>query len=83
MLNASPRNLLLPLLSPSQYDHCGEANPWIYVCRDGIGRYRGNIHHQRGTLAGLLQLTRGEIPTLESLHPPRHSSVWPGPSRDI
>jgi len=38
--------------------------------RDGIGRFRGNVHHQRGTLAGSIRLLPEKIPTLESLHLP-------------
>jgi len=72
MLNAEDtRNLLLPLLSPSQYEEL-QRNKSVDLCftRDGIGRFRGNIHHQRGTLAGSIRLLPEKIPTLESLHLP-------------
>ncbi len=38
--------------------------------REGIGRFRANIHHQRGTVAGSLRVLPEKIPTLESLHLP-------------
>ena len=65
------RNLLLPLLAASQYEEL-QRNKSVDLCftRDGIGRFRGNIHHQRGTLAGSIRLLPEKIPTLESLHLP-------------
>src|SRR6202035_4504114 len=72
MLSAEDtRNLLLPLLTPSQYEEL-QRNKSVDLCftRDGIGRFRGNIHHQRGTLAGSIRLLPEKIPTLESLHLP-------------
>jgi twitching motility protein PilT len=38
--------------------------------RDGIGRFRANIHYQRGSIAGSVRLLPEKIPTLESLHLP-------------
>ena len=38
--------------------------------REGIGRFRVNVHYQRGTIAGSLRLLPEKIPTLESLHLP-------------
>jgi twitching motility protein PilT len=65
------RNLLLPLLSAPQYEEL-QRNKSLDLCftRDGIGRFRGNVHHQRGTLAGSVRLLPEKIPTLESLHLP-------------
>ena len=65
------RNLLLPLLSPKQYQEL-QQNKSVDLCfsRDGIGRFRANVHHQRGTLAGSIRLLPDKIPTLESLHLP-------------
>jgi twitching motility protein PilT len=40
--------------------------------REGLGRFRVNIHHQRGTLAASIRLLPSKIPTLESLHLPPH-----------
>jgi len=65
------RNLLLPLLLPKQYQEL-QQNKSVDLCfsRDGIGRFRANVHHQRGTLAGSIRLLPDKIPTLESLHLP-------------
>jgi twitching motility protein PilT len=65
------RNLLLPLLAPQQYQDLQQLKS-VDICfsRDGIGRFRANIHHQRGTLAGSIRLLPDKIPTLESLHLP-------------
>jgi len=38
--------------------------------REGIGRFRANIHHQRGTVAGSFRLLPEKVPTLEALHLP-------------
>jgi len=65
------RNLLLPLLSPAQAQELQRAKS-VDLCfsREGIGRFRANIHHQRGSLAGSIRLLPEKIPTLESLHLP-------------
>lgn len=65
------RNLLLPLLGTAQYQEL-QHNKAVDFCfsREGIGRFRANIHHQKGTLAGSIRLLPDEIPTLESLHLP-------------
>ena len=65
------RNLLLPLLSPAQAQELQRAKS-VDLCfsRDGIGRFRANIHHQRGSAAGSIRLLPEKIPTLESLHLP-------------
>lgn len=66
-----PRHLLLPLLAPAQAQEL-QRNKSADLCfsREGIGRFRANIHYQRGTLAGSLRLLPEKIPTLESLHLP-------------
>jgi twitching motility protein PilT len=38
--------------------------------REGLGRFRVNIHHQRDTLAAAIRLLPSKIPSLESLHLP-------------
>ncbi len=65
------RNLLLPLLSQAQGHELQRAKS-VDLCfsREGIGRFRANIHHQRGTVAGSIRLLPEKIPTLESLHLP-------------
>ncbi len=65
------RRQILPLLEPWQLEElqrrksvdCG-------FVRENLGRFRLNIHHQRGTLAASIRLLPSRIPTLESLHLP-------------
>lgn len=65
------RNLLLPLMTPAQGQEL-ERSRFADLCfsRPGIGRFRANVHFQRGTLAGSIRLLPEKIPTLESLHLP-------------
>jgi twitching motility protein PilT len=65
------RSLLLPLLTPSQTQEL-QRNRAVDLCfhREGIGRFRANIHYQRGTVAGSLRLLPERVPTLESLNLP-------------
>jgi twitching motility protein PilT len=65
------RSLVLPLLDARQYEEL-QRNKSVDFCfvRDPIGRFRANIHHQRGTLAASIRLLPARIPTLESLHLP-------------
>ena len=65
------RSLLLPMLTPAQTQEL-QRNRAVDLCfhREGIGRFRANIHYQRGTLAGSLRLLPERIPTLESLNLP-------------
>jgi twitching motility protein PilT len=66
-----PRNLLLPLLTPAQTQDL-QRNKSADLCfsREGIGRFRANLHYQRGTLAASLRPLPVKVPTLESLHLP-------------
>lgn len=65
------RGLLLPLLAPAQVKELEQARS-VDLCfsREGIGRFRANVHYQRGTLSGSFRLLPDKIPTLESLHLP-------------
>jgi twitching motility protein PilT len=65
------RSLLLPVLTPAQTQEL-QRNRAVDLCfhREGIGRFRANIHYQRGSLAGSLRLLPERIPTLESLNLP-------------
>jgi len=65
------RSLLLPLLTTHQSDEL-ETNKSLDFCfvRGPIGRFRANLHYQRGTLAASIRLLPAQIPTLESLHLP-------------
>jgi twitching motility protein PilT len=67
----STRNLLLPLLTPTQHREL-QRKKSVDLCfsREGIGRFRANVHYQRGTVAGSVRLLPDKMPTLESLHLP-------------
>ncbi|HWQ52191.1 MAG TPA: PilT/PilU family type 4a pilus ATPase [Bryobacteraceae bacterium] len=65
------RSLVLPLLESPQYEEL-QRNRTVDFCfaREAIGRFRANIHNQRGTLAASIRLLPARIPSLESLHLP-------------
>lgn len=65
------RPLLLSVLSHTQQQELHK-NKSVDLCfsREGIGRFRANVHHQRGTLSGSFRLLPEKVPTLESLHLP-------------
>jgi twitching motility protein PilT len=65
------RSLLLPLLSDRQHEELQRLKS-VDFCftRESVGRFRANIHHQRGTIAGSIRLLPSQVPTLESLHLP-------------
>ena len=69
--------LLLPLLSTRQHQEL-QRNKSVDFCfqRDGLGRFRANLHYQRGTLAGSIRLLPARIPSLESLHLPATLRRW-------
>jgi twitching motility protein PilT len=65
------RAFLLPLLGPAQAQELQKAKSAdLCFTRPGIGRFRANVHYQRGTLAGTIRLLPEKIPTIESLHLP-------------
>ncbi len=65
------RALVLPLLEPPQADELQRRKSVdLGFMREGQGRFRINIHHQRGTLAASIRLLPSRIPSLESLHLP-------------
>jgi twitching motility protein PilT len=67
------RGLVLPLLETHQAEELQRNKTVDFgFFRDGLGRFRVNIHHQRGTLAACIRLLPSKIPTLESLHLPAH-----------
>ncbi len=65
------RSLLSPLLSIAQHQEL-QKQRYADLCftRPSIGRFRANVHYQRGTLAGSIRLLPEKIPSLESLHLP-------------
>jgi twitching motility protein PilT len=65
------RRLVLPLLEPAQLEELQKRKSVdLSFVRDGLGRFRVNIHHQRGTLAASIRLLPSRIPSLEWLHLP-------------
>jgi twitching motility protein PilT len=65
------RALVLPLLEANQLEELQKRKSVdLSFVRDGIGRFRINIHHQRGTLAASIRLLPSRIPSLEWLHLP-------------
>jgi len=65
------RSLILPLLGPGQYEELRRAKSLdLGFVRESLGRFRANLHYQRGTLAACIRLLPTRIPTLESLHLP-------------
>ncbi|HKE21922.1 MAG TPA: PilT/PilU family type 4a pilus ATPase [Bryobacteraceae bacterium] len=65
------RSLVLPLLEPSQSDELQKRRSVDFsFVRESLGRFRVNIHYQRGTLAASIRLLPSRIPSLETLHLP-------------
>jgi twitching motility protein PilT len=62
---------VLPLLEPQQMEELQKKKSVdLGFVREGLGRFRVNLHHQRGTLAASIRLLPTRIPSLESLHLP-------------
>ena len=68
------RSLVLPLLETHQAEelHRNKTVDFGFF-RESVGRFRVNVHYQRGTLAASIRLLPAKIPTLESLHLPAHA----------
>ncbi|HLI86755.1 MAG TPA: PilT/PilU family type 4a pilus ATPase [Bryobacteraceae bacterium] len=65
------RSAVLPLLEPAQMEELQKRKAVDFGFeREGLGRFRINVHHQRGTLAASIRLLPSRIPSLESLHLP-------------
>jgi twitching motility protein PilT len=65
------RALMLPLLDSVQMEELQKRKSVdLGFVREGMGRFRVNLHHQRGTLAASIRLLPSRIPSLESLHLP-------------
>ena len=65
------RSAVLPLLEPAQLEELQKRKAVDFGFeREGLGRFRINLHHQRGTLAASIRLLPSRIPSLESLHLP-------------
>ena len=65
------RSIVLPLLDQPQFEELQKKKSVDFsFARENLGRFRVNIHHQRGTLAASIRLLPSKIPSLESLHLP-------------
>ena len=65
------RSYLQPLLTGTLAQDL-ERNRSVDFCfmRPNIGRFRANVHYQRGSLAAAIRLLPAQIPSLDSLHLP-------------
>ena len=67
----SIRALMLPLLNRRRRQELDrERSVDFSFVREGIGRFRTNVHHQRGTLAAAIRLLPDKVPTIEQLNLP-------------
>ncbi len=65
------RSLVMPLLETWQAEELQKKKSVdLSFMRENLGRFRINIHHQRGTVAASIRLLPSRIPSLESLHLP-------------
>ena len=65
------RALVLPLLNVNEYAALqSERAADLAFDLPELGRFRANVHYQRGTLAVSIRLLPREVPTLASLHLP-------------
>lgn len=65
------KSLVLPLLTRRRRQELERTrNVDFSFVREGIGRFRTNVHFQRGTMATAIRLLPDEIPTLGELHLP-------------
>ncbi|MDX2151659.1 MAG: PilT/PilU family type 4a pilus ATPase [Bryobacteraceae bacterium] len=65
------RRLMLPLLTVAQVAEFEKRHSLDFCFeREGLGRFRANVHRQRGTVAAAIRLLPARIPSLESLHLP-------------
>jgi len=65
------RDMLLPLLTSEQAKELESSRSLDFCFVQGsIGRFRANLHYQRGTLAASIRLLPAQVPTIESLHLP-------------
>ena len=65
------RSHVLPLIEPWQLEELQKRKSVdLSFARENLGRFRVNIHYQRGTLAASIRLLPSRIPSLEWLHLP-------------
>ena len=65
------RKILLPLLSAEKSKELDRNRSLDFCFTQGsVGRFRANLHYQRGTLAASIRLLPAQVPTMESLNLP-------------
>jgi twitching motility protein PilT len=65
------RRLVTPLLDAHEYEELQKKKSLDFCfARESIGRFRANVHYQRGTLAASIRVLPAHIPSLDSLHLP-------------
>ena len=65
------KSLVLPLLTQRRRQELERTRTVDFsFVREGIGRFRTNVHFQRGTMAAAIRLLPDKIPTLDELHLP-------------
>jgi twitching motility protein PilT len=65
------RGHVLPLLEPWQLEELQrQKSVDLSFIREHLGRFRVNLHYQRGSLAASIRLLPSRIPSLEALHLP-------------
>jgi twitching motility protein PilT len=65
------RAFVLPLVEAGQMEELQKKRTLDFsFMREGLGRFRINLHYQRGTLAASIRLLPAKMPSLESLHLP-------------
>jgi twitching motility protein PilT len=68
---AELRSILLSMLTAAQIEELQNRKSIDFsFVRKSIGRFRANLHYQRGTLAAAIRLLPEQVPSLESLHLP-------------
>jgi twitching motility protein PilT len=71
LTNEDVRSLVLPLLNPNEYATLqSERAADLAFDIAELGRFRANVHYQRGTLAATVRLLPRQVPTLASLNLP-------------
>jgi len=69
-------HLLTPLLTPARREELNRQKCLDFCFERGsTGRFRANLHFQRGTIAASIRVLPSQIPTLESLHLPQSLST--------
>jgi twitching motility protein PilT len=64
------RGMLLPLLTSEQAKELEARRALDFCFVREAGRFRTNVHYQRGSLAASMRLLPAQIPTVEALHLP-------------